>query len=93
MSSSYAPTGRAEAVDGGYRLSGRWSFSSGCDHASWVLLGGIVADARASPVDFRTFLLPPATTRSRTCGTPSGCAAPAATTSSSRTRSCPSTGR
>ena len=42
MSSSYAPTGRAQAVDGGHLLTGRWSFSSGCDHASWVLLGGIV---------------------------------------------------
>jgi 3-hydroxy-9,10-secoandrosta-1,3,5(10)-triene-9,17-dione monooxygenase len=58
MSSSYAPTGRAEAVDGGHRLSGRWSFSSGCDHATWALLGGIVLDPDGKPVDFRTFLLP-----------------------------------
>jgi 3-hydroxy-9,10-secoandrosta-1,3,5(10)-triene-9,17-dione monooxygenase len=58
MSSSYAPTGKAEAVDGGHRLSGRWSFSSGSAHASWALLGGIVLDADGSPVDFRTFLLP-----------------------------------
>jgi 3-hydroxy-9,10-secoandrosta-1,3,5(10)-triene-9,17-dione monooxygenase len=60
MSSSYAPTGRAEAVDGGHRLTGRWSFSSGCAHATWVLLGGIVLDAGGKPVDFRTFLLPAA---------------------------------
>ncbi len=26
-------------VDGGYRLSGRWEFSSGCDAASWLMLG------------------------------------------------------
>jgi 3-hydroxy-9,10-secoandrosta-1,3,5(10)-triene-9,17-dione monooxygenase len=58
MSSSYAPTGRAETVDGGHLLSGRWGFSSGCGHASWVLLGGIVLDADGKPVDFRTFLLP-----------------------------------
>ena len=58
MSSSYAPTGRATQVDGGYRLSGRWSFSSGCDHARWVLLGAIVTDGEGNPVDFRTFLLP-----------------------------------
>jgi 3-hydroxy-9,10-secoandrosta-1,3,5(10)-triene-9,17-dione monooxygenase len=58
MSSSYAPTGRAEAVPGGHRLTGRWSFSSGCDHASWVLLGAIVPDADGQPADFRTFLLP-----------------------------------
>ena len=24
---------------GGYLLSGRWEFSSGCDHAAWVMLG------------------------------------------------------
>jgi 3-hydroxy-9,10-secoandrosta-1,3,5(10)-triene-9,17-dione monooxygenase len=58
LSSSYAPTGRAQLTDGGHILSGRWSFSSGCNHASWVLLGGIVTDASGSPVDFRTFLLP-----------------------------------
>lgn len=26
-------------VEGGYRLSGRWEFSSGCDSASWLMLG------------------------------------------------------
>jgi 3-hydroxy-9,10-secoandrosta-1,3,5(10)-triene-9,17-dione monooxygenase len=58
MSSSYAPTGRVRAVTGGYQLSGRWSFSSGCDHASWAILGGIVLDADGSPTDFRNFLVP-----------------------------------
>lgn len=58
MSSSYAPTGKASKVDGGYRLSGRWSFSSGCDHATWVLLGGIVTDDEGNRVDFKTFLVP-----------------------------------
>jgi 3-hydroxy-9,10-secoandrosta-1,3,5(10)-triene-9,17-dione monooxygenase len=58
LSSSYAPTGKATRTDGGYRLSGRWSFSSGCDHATYVLLGGIVRDGDGRPVDFCTFLLP-----------------------------------
>ncbi len=58
VSSSYAPMGRATAVEGGFRFSGRWSFSSGCDHAQWVFLGGLVMGAEGSPVDFRTFLLP-----------------------------------
>src|SRR6516164_4760758 len=57
MSSSYAPTGRAEAVAGGHRLTGRWSFSSGCNRATWVLLGAIAAEGEGRPVDFRTFLL------------------------------------
>jgi len=58
MSSSYAPTGKATPVEGGFSLSGRWSFSSGCDHATWVLLGGLVFGPDGKPADFRTFLLP-----------------------------------
>jgi 3-hydroxy-9,10-secoandrosta-1,3,5(10)-triene-9,17-dione monooxygenase len=58
ISSSYAPTGTAVRTDGGHQVSGRWSFSSGCDHATWVLLGQIVTDADNRPIDFRTFLLP-----------------------------------
>ncbi|MER6306031.1 3-hydroxy-9,10-secoandrosta-1,3,5(10)-triene-9,17-dione monooxygenase oxygenase subunit [Streptomyces sp. NPDC001657] len=56
--SSYAPTGTVTPVDGGFRLSGRWRFSSGCDHAQWALLSGLVADAEGRPVDMRTFLVP-----------------------------------
>ena len=58
VSSSYAPTGRAKPADGGHIVSGRWSFSSGCDHAAWVFLGQIVTDEENRPIDFRTFLLP-----------------------------------
>ena len=54
ISSSYNPVGgRAEACDGGFRLSGRWGWSSGSAHCAWVLLGAIV------PGDgYRTFLVP-----------------------------------
>jgi 3-hydroxy-9,10-secoandrosta-1,3,5(10)-triene-9,17-dione monooxygenase len=58
ISSSYAPMGRAKAVEGGFTFSGRWSFSSGCDHARWIFLGGLVMGEDGTPVDFRTFLLP-----------------------------------
>jgi 3-hydroxy-9,10-secoandrosta-1,3,5(10)-triene-9,17-dione monooxygenase len=58
LSSSYAPTGKATVTDGGYTLSGKWSFSSGCDHCSWVLLGGLVFNAEGNVVDFKTFLVP-----------------------------------
>jgi 3-hydroxy-9,10-secoandrosta-1,3,5(10)-triene-9,17-dione monooxygenase len=40
-SSSYAPTGKVEVVSGGYRVNGRWSFSSGSDHCQAVILGGV----------------------------------------------------
>jgi 3-hydroxy-9,10-secoandrosta-1,3,5(10)-triene-9,17-dione monooxygenase len=58
VSSSYAPTGKVQRVDGGYRVSGRWSFSSGCDHCQWVFLGGFVPTEAGKPPDMRTFLLP-----------------------------------
>jgi 3-hydroxy-9,10-secoandrosta-1,3,5(10)-triene-9,17-dione monooxygenase len=60
-SSSYAPTGKAVRAPDGYRLSGRWSFSTGCDHCSWVNLGAIVEtvtiEGKEVP-DFHSFLLP-----------------------------------
>lgn len=60
-SSSYNPTGRAERVDGGYRVSGRWSFSSGCHHCRGVNLGAVVRNApgHGGAPDFRSFLLLP----------------------------------
>ncbi|TQE15157.1 acyl-CoA dehydrogenase [Streptomyces ipomoeae] len=36
------PTGRAERVDGGYRLTGRWQFGSGITHADWVISGAFI---------------------------------------------------
>lgn len=53
ISSSYAPLGKVEEVEGGFHFSGRWGWSSGCDHCTWVLLGGILPDGT-----YRTFLLP-----------------------------------
>jgi 3-hydroxy-9,10-secoandrosta-1,3,5(10)-triene-9,17-dione monooxygenase len=31
------PIGRAQQVDGGYRISGRWKWASGIMHADWVI--------------------------------------------------------
>ncbi len=46
MSSSFAATeGTFERVDGGYRVSGRWPFSSGSNHASWAMLGIVLPPA------------------------------------------------
>ncbi|MGI5232201.1 acyl-CoA dehydrogenase family protein [Actinoallomurus sp. CA-142502] len=41
IASSYTPTGKVEAVEGGFAVSGRWSFSSGSHHADAIILGGI----------------------------------------------------
>src|SRR5271166_1544492 len=59
LSTSLAPTGTVERVDGGFRLSGRWSFSSGCDFCQWAVLGGIVPPVeQGQPSDARVFLVP-----------------------------------
>ncbi|EME23956.1 acyl-CoA dehydrogenase [Rhodococcus triatomae BKS 15-14] len=57
ISSSYAPMGAGEVVDGGYKVNGAWAWSSGSDHATWVVVGGpVIKDGR--PVDFGSFLIP-----------------------------------
>ncbi|MFD6063781.1 3-hydroxy-9,10-secoandrosta-1,3,5(10)-triene-9,17-dione monooxygenase oxygenase subunit [Rhodococcus wratislaviensis] len=58
VSSAYAPVGRLVPVEGGYRLTGDWHFSSGCEHASWALLGAMVVGTEGRPVDFMTALVP-----------------------------------
>lgn len=60
ISSSYAPVGKVTPVEGGFRLSGRWSFSSGSEHCEWAFLGAVVPTSEA-PFDmanYRTFLVP-----------------------------------
>ncbi|MBB4913675.1 3-hydroxy-9,10-secoandrosta-1,3,5(10)-triene-9,17-dione monooxygenase oxygenase subunit [Streptosporangium saharense] len=58
VSSAYAPVGRATAVDGGYRLSGTWNFSSGVNHASAAILGALIMGEDGRPADWVAFLVP-----------------------------------
>jgi 3-hydroxy-9,10-secoandrosta-1,3,5(10)-triene-9,17-dione monooxygenase len=60
ISSSYAPVGKVKVVDGGFELSGRWSFSSGSEHCKWAFLGAVVPtpDAPFDMANYRTFLVP-----------------------------------
>jgi 3-hydroxy-9,10-secoandrosta-1,3,5(10)-triene-9,17-dione monooxygenase len=43
VSGSLAVTGRAVRAEGGWRISGKWPFASGCDHARWNMMGVKVA--------------------------------------------------
>jgi 3-hydroxy-9,10-secoandrosta-1,3,5(10)-triene-9,17-dione monooxygenase len=62
IGSPYAP-GRAEPVEGGFKFTGRWKFSSGSENCDWTFLGGIVNPELSAgkpflEADYRTFLLP-----------------------------------
>src|SRR5204863_1463327 len=55
--SSTMPAGKAMAAEGGFRLSGRWRYASGCEHCEWALLGGMAHAEDAAP-DWRFFVVP-----------------------------------
>src|SRR5207244_5707152 len=40
----FAPHGRAVVTDGGYRVTGRWPFASGCEHCAWLMGGSVVVE-------------------------------------------------
>ena len=42
VASSVAPMGTLARAEGGFRLKGKWSFSSGIEHASWIMVGATV---------------------------------------------------
>ncbi|MDQ3390857.1 MAG: acyl-CoA dehydrogenase family protein [Actinomycetota bacterium] len=57
LGGAFNPKGVATPVDGGYRVSGRWSFASGCQHCHWFVAHCMVDDGRMPPV--RMMVLPP----------------------------------
>jgi alkylation response protein AidB-like acyl-CoA dehydrogenase len=40
----FAPSGRAVPANGGWNVSGRWAFASGCQHSTWLGLGVVMMD-------------------------------------------------
>jgi alkylation response protein AidB-like acyl-CoA dehydrogenase len=53
----FSPAGTAVPVDGGYRVSGRWAFASGCEDSHW-LFGNCMEDHGGAP-QLRTVLFSP----------------------------------
>jgi len=53
----FNPAGTAVPVDGGYRVSGRWAFASGCQHCHW-LYGNCMEEHGGAP-RLRTVLFSP----------------------------------
>ncbi|QZA15388.1 acyl-CoA dehydrogenase family protein [Mycolicibacterium holsaticum DSM 44478 = JCM 12374] len=58
LCSSYAPTGRLEAVDGGFWLSGRWTRCTGAHHASWLSVAALLVGSDGAAQDFVAVLVP-----------------------------------
>lgn len=50
VAGAFNPKGVATPVEGGYRVSGRWAFASGCQHAHWFIAHCMVDDGRMPPV-------------------------------------------
>ncbi len=64
IAGAFAPQGRATPVAGGLRVSGRWGFASGCQHADWLFGNcAVVGDAEqaaeaSAPPSLRCALTP-----------------------------------
>jgi 3-hydroxy-9,10-secoandrosta-1,3,5(10)-triene-9,17-dione monooxygenase len=58
ISSSLMPAGSVTREAGGFRLSGRWKYSSGCEHCAWAFLGVATALDPAAPPDRCVLLVP-----------------------------------
>jgi indole-3-acetate monooxygenase len=58
LAGTFNPTGVATPEDGGYRVTGRWSFASGCQHADWLIAHCFVDDGRVPPL--RMMMIPAA---------------------------------
>ena len=57
---SYAPAAKAVPAPGGYRLTGRWSFASGCDVSTWAACAALIpGDGDGAPLR-PAFLMVPA---------------------------------
>jgi 3-hydroxy-9,10-secoandrosta-1,3,5(10)-triene-9,17-dione monooxygenase len=58
VSTSFGAQGKARKVKGGGILSGKWSFSSGIDHATWIMAGSMMDKGDGNPPEATIFLMP-----------------------------------
>ncbi len=59
LSSSVAPFGKIEEVEGGVMFSGDMTWSSGCDHAQWAILGFMREGSAVNPNKHTHFAVVP----------------------------------
>lgn len=58
VSAVIAINGRADKVDGGYHVSGKWGYNSGLAYTSWVLVAAALYDENGEFVDTAQLLVP-----------------------------------
>jgi alkylation response protein AidB-like acyl-CoA dehydrogenase len=58
VAGSLAPLGEARAVDGGWRVTGKWPWASGCLHAQWAACGIHMKDAAGQMSNLGLSLMP-----------------------------------
>ena len=49
LGGALAPRGEALPVEGGYRVTGRWPFASGCQHSRWLVANTLVPSDSGPP--------------------------------------------
>lgn len=59
IAASTPPSGKATRVPGGFRISGRWPFSSGVDHCGWAFLAAKVPVGTEGRVSLQYLFLVP----------------------------------
>ena len=63
VAGAIAPSGSAEATGSdGFRVTGRWGFITGVEHATWVGLNCLEADESGGPPGMRLAVVPPGAT-------------------------------
>jgi alkylation response protein AidB-like acyl-CoA dehydrogenase len=70
ISGVFNPSGVAKPVQGGYRVTGRWAFASGCQHCHWQYVN-CIEDSGGAP-QIRTVLFSPGEIRIEDTWTVSG---------------------
>ncbi len=50
IAGAFAPSGSITSVDGGYEVTGRWGFASGCEHATWLFANAVEGFTDGNPL-------------------------------------------
>ena len=83
IAGAFAPGGSIRAVDGGYRVTGRWGFVSGCEHATWLYGNAVEGVENGAPL-LRTAVFAPDEVEIEDTWDVAGLCGPAAITSGRR---------